>query len=163
MANNTITINFTPCEPTPAGGYRVRYRPMGGSGDFRVWPVNFTASPIVFTDTEDPIGTSYEGYIQGDCGDGQLGVDIPWIAFNGDATSESGGDESASASEAPIPCRTYTLTKTVGTPSAHYKDCSGVTHDTLINDHTVICTDGHGFTISGGGITVNSFVDGPCV
>jgi hypothetical protein len=161
MANNTITITFTPCEPAPANGYRVRYRPFGGI-EFRTWPVRFLTSPAVFTDEEDPIGTSYEGYIEGDCGDGILGLQIPWVALNSDSGGGSEPAPSGSDSEAPIPCRTYVLSKTVFSPSAHYIDCLGVTRDTAINDHTTICTNGHGFTISGGGITVNSFTDGPC-
>jgi hypothetical protein len=59
-------------------------------------------------------------------------------------------------------CVSYTLTKTTGSPSAHYTDCDDVVHDTAINTMTVICTNASGFTISGGGITVNSSVTGDC-
>jgi hypothetical protein len=159
MALNTITIDFMPCEPTPVNGYRIYYRPVGG-GAYRFHPDRFYVTPAVFTDEEDPIGTSYEGFIQGDCGGEKYGLPIPWSAEN----SESGsGGGSGSGSEPPeVPCRTYILSKTVGTPSAHYIDCAGNTQDTLINSMTSICTNGHGFTISGGGITVNSFTDGDC-
>lgn len=159
MALNTITIEFTPCEPTPANGYRIYYRPVGG-GAYRFHPDRFYVSPAVFTDEEDPIGTSYEGFIQGDCGGEKYGLPIPWTAENNES---GGGSGSGSISEPPAEgCRSYVLSKTVGTPSAHYNTCAGVSTDTLINDHTSICTDGNGFTISGGGIVVNSFTDGVC-
>jgi hypothetical protein len=163
MAQNTITIDFLPCEPTPGNGYRIYYRPVGG-GEYRFHPNRFYVTPAVFTDEEDPIGTSYEGFIQGDCGDEKFGLPIPWTAENDASGSGSASEGSGSISEPPAtPCRSYVLSKTVFSPSAHYKDCLGVTRDTTINDHTTICTDGHGFTISGGGITVNSFTDGDCV
>lgn len=162
MASNTITIYFDECEPTPSNGYRISYRPIGSAIPYRVWPVNFMSTPAEFIDNNDPIGTSYEGFIQGDCGGGKYGVSLPWTAINEVAPSES-GSASGSASEPPaVPCRTIVMTKTVGTPSAHYIDCAGNTQDTLINTMTSICTNGHGFTISGGGVTVNSFTDGDC-
>lgn len=162
MAQNTIMINFNPCEPTPLQGFIVRYRPTGSVEEYRPAPGSFFVSPITFQDELDPIGTSYEGFIQGDCGDGMLGVPVAWDAPNSASGGGESGGSGSGSSEAPVACRTYVLTKTVGSPSAHFIDCLGVTHDTSINDHTTICTNGHGFTISGGGITVNSFVDGPC-
>jgi hypothetical protein len=163
MALNTIHIEFDPCDPFPAAGYKVSYRPLGSFEVYRTLPNNFFISPIEFNDNLDPAGTSYEGFIQGDCGAGKLGVLVQWVAeFTGSVPASSEAPSGGGSSEAPVPCRTYVMTKTVGTPSAHYIDCDGVTHDTLINDHTSICTNGHGFTISGGGIVVNSFVDGDC-
>jgi hypothetical protein len=95
MANNTITITFTPCQPTPANGYLVRYRPIGG-GEYRtVGP--FTSSPILFMTDLDPVGTSYEGFVVGDCGNGVTGLNVPWTAHNGaSGPSESGGGGSES-------------------------------------------------------------------
>lgn len=102
MANNTITISFEPCEPAPANGYRVTYRPIGG-GDYRTYPSNFISSPAVIVDDQDPIGTSYEGFIEGDCGDGKFGLPVRWQAVNEEAPSQSGsGSESASALSNPF-------------------------------------------------------------
>lgn len=161
MANNTIHIVFDECDLIPANGYRVLYRPAGSLIDFREWPTSFPGSPAVFVDTLDPLGTQYEGLIMGDCGDGKYGVPIDWMTEGSGFVPGSSGAESGSVAP-PVPCRTYTLSQTVGTPSAHYTDCAGVTHDTAVTSMTVICTNGHGFTISGGGIVVNSFVDGDC-
>jgi hypothetical protein len=99
MAQNTIHIEFDPCEPVPANGYTVRYRPLGSGGSYRTAPANYTSSPISFVDNLDPAGTSYEGFIQGDCGGGKLGVSVPWVAeFTGSA---GGGSSQAASSPAP--------------------------------------------------------------
>lgn len=71
MATNTFTLTFQPCEPTPAEGYRISYRPLGTEGAYRI--VQVTGSPAVIVDTLDAAGTQYEGFIQGDCGNEQLG------------------------------------------------------------------------------------------
>lgn len=148
MATNHITVTFTPCSPAPSGGYIIKYRPVGDLGPYRTATGSpFTTSPAAWDDTLDAEDTAYEGFIQSDCGDGNLGLEVP---FETEVVVPS------------VACRTYILSKTVGTPSAHYIDCGGVTRDTLINSGTSICTNGHGFTISGGGITVDSFTDGCC-
>lgn len=95
MASNIITINFVACQPAPVGGYRVSYRPTGSAIPYRVWPDNFLATPAVFTDTNDPEGTSYEGFIQGDCGEGKFGIPATFTAMNPEdpgAGSVSGSD-----------------------------------------------------------------------
>lgn len=89
MANNHITVVFKPCQPAPANGYRIIYRPQGSSGNYRVWPSNFLASPAEFTDTLDALGTEYEGYIMGDCGGGMYGVRYPWVTGENSPGSES--------------------------------------------------------------------------
>lgn len=104
MASNTITIQFEPCSPSPFNGYRVRYRPIGSTEEYRIWPINFTSSPAVFTDTSDPLDTGYEGFIEGDCGDGKFGVPVPWLAGEGQSgespsESDSGVSESESGGE----------------------------------------------------------------
>lgn len=97
MADNTITIEFRPCEPTPAAGYLIRYRPVSG-GAYRERHV--FSSPATWVDHSDPVGTSYEGFINGDCGNGQLGVDIPWTApFEGSQEASPSASASASSSE----------------------------------------------------------------
>lgn len=103
MANNTITIEFTPCEPTPANGYIVSYRPLGSDEELRIWPDPFTESPAVFTDTNDDPGTEYEGFIQADCGDGNLSVEVPW------QTAEESASGSASASIPAIDCGMFSV------------------------------------------------------
>lgn len=90
MAINTITLEFELCELTPANGYKILYRPVGSEEDYRTWP-NVTESPAVIVDeNDDPEGTQYEGFIQGDCGGGKLGVPVPW--FTGMVTSEPDDD-----------------------------------------------------------------------
>lgn len=101
MAINTITLEFEPCEPAPANGYAIHYRPIGSVGPYRTWP-NVTASPAVIVDeNDDPPGTDYEGYIQGDCGGDVLGVQVPWATAidnesdgSSPSISDGGGDDS---------------------------------------------------------------------
>jgi hypothetical protein len=89
MADNTIAIEFIPCEPAPLNGYRISYRPSGSTEEYRIWPVNFQASPAVFTDPNDELGTQYEGYIQGDCGGDGLGVPFRWSTGENSPGEES--------------------------------------------------------------------------
>lgn len=97
MATNTIVLDFEECTPTPANGYLVKYRPLDSSEDYRIVSPNPYSSPVTIIDTNDPVGTSYEGTIQGDCGGGNLGVPVPWVAINeispsiSDTPSGSGG------------------------------------------------------------------------
>lgn len=99
MAENTIIIEFIPCEPAPANGYLVKYRPLGSLGEYRVVSPNQTESPIVIVDENDPPGTSYEGTIQGDCGGGIFGPPSPWEFGNDQSQSGSG-----SISFGPVVC-----------------------------------------------------------
>lgn len=101
--SNQITVNYVPCEPAPANGYLVKYRPLGSGGALRTWPVNFFPSPAellagvaaaVFLTAEDIDGTQYEGFIYGDCGSGGLGVASPWAT-----AGDSGSGSSPSASD----------------------------------------------------------------
>ena len=87
---NTITINFTPCTPAPANGYRVSYRPVGTSIPYRVAPNNFTTSPAVIQDSNDPDGTQYEGFIESDCGGGNYGVQVPFNTGGGTCANVTG-------------------------------------------------------------------------
>lgn len=101
MADNPLRIEFKECEPAPPNGYRVIYRPEGSSEDFRVWPSNFLTSPALFTDTQDPLGTQYEGFIMGDCGDGMYGVQVPW-STGSNSPDGGGGEESEPVEELMI-------------------------------------------------------------
>lgn len=102
---NFVTLCFKPCEPAPANGYRVDYRPSGSAEPLRTWPANFFPSApelvagiarATLLEDADPDGTQYEGYVYGDCAAG-LGVGVPWTT--GDNPSESSSASvSASAS-----------------------------------------------------------------
>lgn len=79
---NTVTINFIPCSPPPAGGYLLTWR-VAGSGDLYTDGGFFTTSPVVFTDSLNPPGTCYEGFLQSNCTESGesgelLGNGIPW-------------------------------------------------------------------------------------
>lgn len=76
---NQITIDFTPCDPSPINGYRVRFRPVGTMTYFIADP-NATTSPFVFVDDQSGAddGVAYEGFIEGDCGGGNFGPPVAW-------------------------------------------------------------------------------------
>lgn len=131
MANNTITINFVTCEAPPAGGYTIRYRPVGG-GSYRTTP-NVFSSPAVFVDTNDAPGTQYEGILQSDCGGGKLGPEIPWTTSPGGGGSGSGSD-----SEPPIPCLGYANLTEENVPVS-YIDCVGNQIETEVTPTSSIC------------------------
>lgn len=105
MATNTIQIDFDPCEPAPANGYLVKYRPLGSDEEWRTVEPNPTDTPVIIVDENDPKGTSYEGTIQGDCGGGKYGVEVPWEAINDESgsasASGSGSDGDGSISIPP--------------------------------------------------------------
>lgn len=79
--SNFITINFIPCTPAPVNGYKVTWRVAGSGGPYTDEGF-FTSSPAQFTDTLNPSGTCYEGFLQADCtGSGEsnnVGNAIPW-------------------------------------------------------------------------------------
>lgn len=79
MAQNRITVTFTPCTPTPANGYKILYRVLGTSGAYRDGG-NFTTSPAVIDDVNDAADTQYEGIIKGDCGGGNYGPNVGFAA-----------------------------------------------------------------------------------
>ena len=60
----TLTINFTNPSPLPNFGYKVLYRPVGGSTYTEVTPTP-TQSPIIITGLSS--STNYEGTIQAMC------------------------------------------------------------------------------------------------
>jgi hypothetical protein len=77
LEGNNVSIDFTPCSPTPANGYTVQWRVAGSGGSYTT-AGPFTSSPAQFTDGVNPEGTQYEGYIFSDCGGGVVGNFIPW-------------------------------------------------------------------------------------
>lgn len=110
MAQNVLNVEFSPCQPAPADGYVIRYRVLGSETEYRT-AGPFTESPAQVIDNSDPAGTSYEGFIQGDCGGGKMGVSVPFVAeFTGsivapssEAPSSGGGSSMAPSSEGPNP------------------------------------------------------------
>lgn len=87
--SQTITINFIPCTPAPANGYKLTWR-VAGSGDPYTDEGFFTESPIVFSDPGGVEGTCYEGFLQSDCsdsGESVVGNQIPWAT---DCVQDSG-------------------------------------------------------------------------
>lgn len=107
MAQNVINVEFSPCQPAPADGYVIRYRVLGSETEYRT-AGPFTESPAQILDENDPAGTSYEGFIQGDCGGGKMGVSVPFVAeFTGSLPApsseapSSGGSSMAPSSEGP--------------------------------------------------------------
>jgi len=88
---NTITINFIPCTPAPANGYKLTWR-VAGSADPYTDNGFYTESPIIFVDELNPEGTCYEGFLQSDCSESGessavVGNAIPWAT---DCVQESG-------------------------------------------------------------------------
>lgn len=71
----TLTINFTPASPAPLNGYNVQYRAFGASSYTTLTP-NPTSSPVTIPGLAD--GTSYEGIIKSDCGDGLFSSETPF-------------------------------------------------------------------------------------
>lgn len=97
--SNFLTICFKPCEPTPVNGYQVHYRRAGSGDELRVWPANFFPTIMelqagkaraALLISVDPDGTQYEGYIFGDCGNGQLGVGDPWLTGDNESSGSEG-------------------------------------------------------------------------
>src|SRR6187551_3782472 len=121
---NTITINFIPCIPAPAGGFVVRYRIVGETDYTEVGP--FTESPIVFEAEGDP-GACYEGVLFSDCGGGKTGDEIAW--------SECAPSASESApSESPQPPDNVTVINGAG--GYVITSVTGLTDYTLPGDLT---------------------------
>ena len=86
---NTITVNFIPCNPAPAQGYRLTWR-VAGSSDPYTDEGLFTETPIIFTDNINPEGTCYEGFLQSDCSESGesgnvVGNQIPWATPCGES------------------------------------------------------------------------------
>lgn len=87
---NKIEVHFNTCSPAPGEGYNIMYR-VKDSGNSYINAGNFFVSPAVFYDTENPVGTCYEGFIRSDCG--VLGTPVSW-----EVCEESGEEEGVSAS-----------------------------------------------------------------
>lgn len=138
MANNTIVINFQPCEPAPADGYLVKYRPQGSTGPYRTHPERFTSSPAIIFSTVDPADTSYEGTIQGDCGGGKLGVPVRWYANN-----QESGSESESLEPGPGECFRYERQRLESTDSGYITGNSNVLNGMASLNITKLDYDGN--------------------
>lgn len=66
----TLTLEFD-SDNNPTNGYIVKYRQVGTTAYTTVTP-NPTGSPIIITGLGS--GATYEGTVQGDCGNGKLGT-----------------------------------------------------------------------------------------
>ena len=80
--SQTITINFIPCTPAPANGYKLTWR-KAGTADPYTDEGFFTESPIIFSDPAGADGDCYEGFLQSDCSESGesgsvVGQSIPW-------------------------------------------------------------------------------------
>lgn len=113
MAVISLAVDFVPCSPEPVNGYNVQYR-VAGSGSPFIDAGNFSSSPAVI-EVNYPDGTDIEGFIRGDCGDGNFGPNVDFVA-----TSEDGGGGT-------IVARTLTL-----------NSCAGIFGDYTLSG----CTDG---------------------
>lgn len=72
----TININFDAPSPAPLAGYNIRYRAFGAA-DYITLSPNPTASPVSIPGVAD--GTTYEGIIRSDCGDGLYSTEVPFV------------------------------------------------------------------------------------
>lgn len=145
MAQNTITITFTPCTPAPASGYTIRYRPVGDVAYRTV--LNVFGSPAVIVDNNDPLGTEYEGFLQSDCGGGKLGPEVPW--------SVGGGGNSGSGSESvSVPPLLGPFVVEVGLLYL-IDNITGIDYDGIVFDVTNEIQSGDWFDFEGGNITVD--------
>ena len=110
--SNIVNINFIPCDPAPANGYHLTWR-VAGSSDPYTDEGFFSSSPAQFTDSLNPDGTCYEGFLESDCGSpAGTGNPIPWST----PCEESG-------------VSTYDITLT--------QPCSGVNSNYLVSGGTI--------------------------
>jgi hypothetical protein len=72
----TLTITFS-SDNNPTNGYIVKYRQVGTTQYTKI-EQNPTGSPIIITGLGS--GVTYEGTIQGDCGNGQYGATSTFTA-----------------------------------------------------------------------------------
>lgn len=73
---STLTINFTPSDPTPVDGYIIKYRQVGTINYTTLSP-NPTGSPAIITGLS---GTAYEGIIMTECNSDLDSSGIPFTA-----------------------------------------------------------------------------------
>lgn len=164
---NKIVVNFNTCTPAPSGGYQIKYRVAGSSGEYTNAGYFFT-SPAIFYDTLNPAGTCYEGFIRTDCG--VMGNPVNWEScISGDPTviitgtvalycSGAGSSVEGRAgfifnfsnpSDVDIPVQ---MTSCINGGGAYPKTCNGVVFlgGTLPPGYTDLFTFIGSFTIPGG-------------
>lgn len=132
MANGTIQISFTPCDPPPANGYIVAYRKVG-EGSYS-YLTEITSSPVSINIDDYTPGDVFDGYIRSDCGDNVYGDVIPWIIDTSDSSgSGSGGSSSGDEGSVSIYLRF--------TPSLFVYICmKAIEHVYISSPHTDIAT-----------------------
>ena len=111
--SRSVTLNFTPPNPAPLGGYHVRWRIIDSNGLRGVWNEStHNTSPIVLSGI--PACCAIEGEIKSSCGIGPDGTTLfgPITNFTAPATA------TYTASIAVVSCTngngSYTLTGTPG-------------------------------------------------
>lgn len=65
--SNTLTVTFTPANPTPANGYRVKYWPTSDPTNITTVSPNPTSSPVTISGLAQ---NSYSGTVEAACGGG---------------------------------------------------------------------------------------------
>lgn len=77
---NRITVNFQPCTPAPAKGYKIYYRLVGAGGPLN-YLGNYYSSPVVFRD-DSGYPSDYEGIIVAEL-NGDLCPAVNWSTAGG--------------------------------------------------------------------------------
>lgn len=141
---NTITITFVECSPAPANGYNILWRLAGSVGGYTN-EGNVTNTPAVFTDSTNPDGSDYEGFITSDCTEsgesgesgGNFGTPIPWTTV-------------------VLVCRNYQVTNNhPDTATFAYISCAGSTTPVFMTSgQTVTVCAQEGEVFVDGGFTV---------
>ena len=93
--SNTISVNFIPCNPAPANGYKITWRVVG-SGDPYTEAGFFTETPAIFSDPAGTEGQCYEGFIQSDCSDSGESGSVVGQAVAWSTPCEESGDSGSS-------------------------------------------------------------------
>ena len=74
---NAITLSWTPQNPEPAGGYRIKYWPTSNPANITTVSPNVTGSMYTITGL---VEGSYAGTIEADCGGGFYSTPVNWNA-----------------------------------------------------------------------------------
>lgn len=154
--SRSVTLNFTPPNPAPLGGYHVRWRIIDSNGLRGVWNEStHNTSPIVLSGI--PACCAIEGEIKSSCGIGPDGTTLfgPITNFTAPATA------TYTASIAVVSCSngsgSYTLTGTPGQSVKVRINIGGsITHNNANNSN---CAWFFG-SLSGGGASSSGVSNG---
>lgn len=139
MPNNYFTLCVVPCEPTPAEGYTIDYRPAGSTEAYRRWPTALAGTPVVVGGRtllqfqllfdEDPLGTEYEGFVYGNCGEEQLGEGQHWQTGDNPPESESGSASASPEEPGVITQPRYIIVNEIGATGSGLPTRAKITFD----------------------------------